>query len=171
MTVPQDILLCGGLGVAAHLIPAAGAQLGPRGRVIASVGLAIAWVPVTSTLLSHWLDWSWWYWEPVEGNLALSLGLGITLELAAWFLGLYGTIALARRSRLKLLGVLGVIYSLALVLPWPLYSKVGTAAQVREGTAPMLWEASDLMVFLVVAGAWLGIVLGSTAWKLRKTTD
>ena len=169
MTVPQDTMLCAGLGMAAHLIPAAEAKLGPTGTRLATVGFAVGWLPVTLALLIHWTDWSWWYWPPVHGNVPLSVGLGLLLEVGAWFVGLYATAGLSRATRLKALAVFGLIYAALLALPFPIYSYVGTAAEVAAKTAPRLWESTDLVIFLIGAGAWLGATFGGTIWKLRKT--
>lgn len=168
MTVPQDAVLCATLGVAAHLASHGGPQLSRSGRRVLAAGFLAGWVPLTAVLLIRWPDWSWWYWEPMQGNPARAFGVGATLEVAAFFVALRATRALRPAARMKLLAGLGLLYGTLLVLPWGLWGQVGTAAEHAAGTAPYVWEATDLMLTLGLGGAWMAAILALAVRRVRE---
>ncbi|MCP4867802.1 MAG: hypothetical protein GY898_03685 [Proteobacteria bacterium] len=169
MTVPQDAVLCATIGVATHLASYGKPALTDAGKRTMAAGFLAGWVPLTAVLLTRWPDWSWWYWEPMQGNPALALGVGATLEVAAYFAAFRLTQALEPPARLKLLAALGVLYGMLIVLPWNLWGQVGTAAEHAAGTAPYVWEAMDLMITLGIGGAWMAAALGLAVHRTRRS--
>jgi hypothetical protein len=168
MTVPQDAVLCASLGVAAHFASFGRPALTGAGRRTLAAGFLAGWLPFTAVLLTRWPDWSWWYWEPMQGNPALALGVGATVEVACFFGAFRLTGALQPPARGKLLAAVGVLYAALVVLPWSLWGHVGTAAERAAGTAPFVWEAMDLMITLVVGGAWLAAALAAAVLRVRR---
>ncbi len=169
MTVPQDAVLCAGLGVATHLATYGGPPMTDAGRRTMTVGFLAGWLPLTGVLLTRWPDWSWWYWEPMQGNAALALGVGAAVEVAAFFAALKATQGLSPPSLAKVLAVLGVLYAALIVAPWSLWGRVGTAAEHAAGTAPYVWESMDLMITLGAGGAWMAATLGFATMRVRRS--
>ena len=168
MTVPQDAVLCASLGAAAHLASLGTPPLEDAGRRTLTAGFLVGWLPLTAVLLTQWPDWSWWYWEPMQGNPALALAAGASLEVACFFAAMRVTRGLSPPGLLKVLGGLGVLYGALVVLPWSLYGHVGTAAEYATGTAPPIWESMNLMITLGVGGAWMAAALGLAVHRVRR---
>lgn len=167
MTVPQDAVLCASIGVAAHLA-AGGTPLSEPARRTMTAGFLVGWLPLTAVLLTRWPDWSWWFWEPMQGNVALALTVGAALEVGCFFAAFRAARGLSPPTLVKAVAALCVLYVALLVLPWKLWGHVGTTAERDAGTAPWVWEAMDLVIVLGVGGAWLAGALGFAALRVRR---
>ena len=167
MTVPHDSVLCLGLGLAAHLAVAEDRPLSGPERKVASLGFAAGWLPLSTTLLTVWPDWSWWYWEPVLGSTGVAAGLGLALECAAFGVGLGVGALLGRRAILGVLAALGVLYAALVVVPWGSFSHVGTSQDFEGGRATSLFRSTTLLVVMGVGSLWLAAVGLGTVRKLR----
>ncbi|HCP47323.1 MAG TPA: hypothetical protein DIU15_14875 [Deltaproteobacteria bacterium] len=168
MTVPQDTVLCLGLGVAAHLASPGPAPLRMDQQRVATSGFAVAWVPLTTVLLVGWPDWSWWYWEFLAGRPGLALVLGLVLEVGAFMLGLRWARSVGPPSITKALVALGVLYAALVVLPFQHYKMVGTAAEVASGAGTPLWRSPGLALALGLGGAWFAAFGVVTVLRIRK---
>jgi len=171
MTVPQDTVLCLGLGVAAHLASPGPSPLQADQRRIASAGFSVGWLPLTTVLLVGWPDWSWWYWETVAGHPGLALVLGLVLEVGAFALGLRWAKTLGPPGIAKALAALGLLYAALVVLPFSHYSIVGTAAEVASGGGRPLWKSPGLALALGVGGAWFAASGVVTVLKIRRLAN
>jgi hypothetical protein len=168
MTVPQDVLISAGIGLAAPFAVSAGAVFDARARRIATTGFLVGWVPLTVVLLSQWPEWSFWYLDAADGNPPFALAVGIALEVGAFFaaLKLGGSLDPPRRARA--LAIVGALYVVAL-LPWPMYGRVGTAAEYAAGTAPFVWEVVPLLITIGAGGAWFVGCLGAAVVAIRRS--
>ena len=167
MTVPHDSVLCLGLGLAAHLAVSEERPLSAGERKIAAVGFAAGWLPLSTTLLTVWPDWSWWYWEPVVGSAGLGAGCGLASEGAALGAGLGLGGVLGRRAILGGLVALGVVYAALVVLPWDHFARVGTSQELSSGRGTSLFQSTTLIVVMGLGSLWLAAVGLGTVLTLR----
>ena len=165
MTVPHDAVLCLGLGVASHLASREGEPLSAPQRRIATTGFALAWLPLTCTLLWVWTEWSWWYWEPVLSSKWLAVGLGLGLECGAFALALLAGHKLRRRGQLVVLGLIAIYEALMLILPWSYFSHVGTMEELQAGKLAYLFDSWALLATIGLGGLWL---IGVGMWTARR---
>ena len=168
MTVAQDTVMCLGFGVAANLGASGGRALKAEAEKLSRNGFLASWVPFSTALLLAWPDWSWWYWEPVEGRVGVALVLALFLEVGAFFLGRRAARGLSPAAIGRVMLALALIYVVLLVYPWQWYSYVGTTEQFRAGATVRLWQHIPLLVTLVVGATWMFSILGLTVAKLWK---
>ena len=169
MTVPQDTVLCVGLGLAAHLAHApAPTPLSLPERRCAVAGVLGGWLPLSAALLFWWPDWSWWYLPALEDQPLVALVLGLGLEITGFLVAFRTSSGLAPAARYRALVATGLLYLLLVVLPWKYYLPVGSAEAFRNGSAPWIWESPDLLITLGLGGLWMGLVLGLTALRIRR---
>ncbi len=167
MTVPQDAVLCFGLGLGACAVLLGDEPLRRDEGGLAVGGFAAGWLPVTTPLLLSWPDWSVWYAEVFEGRPEAVLVFGVVVECLAFALGLNLARRWSPRACRRALGALALPYLALLLLPYEHYSTVGTAAALREGGGVPLWRATPLLGFLAVSGAWMTACLAWTGLRLR----
>ena len=167
MTVPQDTVLCAGLG----LLPALLSPARPRLARVAWAAFAVGWIPVSAAFLLGWPSWSFFY-PPGTLGAALSsppvaLGVGLGVETAAFAAALrWSQRADGPMLRRAMLGLL-LLYAALLVLPAGRWLQVGTGAEFAAGTAHPLWEDGALLATLAVGGLWLVAVQGIALRRLR----
>lgn len=172
MTVPHDLVMCAGLGVATHLAAAEGVQLDDREKRIALGGFALGWLPVSGVILWCWPDWSWWYLLDLDATSSATraISAGVLLAQALVFvLGMAAAGRLERPKRLLLLGLLSILYAGLMVLPWTYFGTVGSADQVLAGQGTPLLQSWGLLAVLAGGGVWLGSVGLATVLTIRKS--
>ena len=157
MTVPQDTVLCAGLG----LLPA---LLAPRatGRRGAWAALVVGWVPVSAVFLVLWPAWSWWYPPGRLGEVLsrpeVSLGLGLAVEVLAFAAALHWSAGRSGPMIRKAMSLLLFLYVALLIFPAPRWLAVGTAEDWTAGTTRPLWGDPGLLAALAGGGLWLLVV-------------
>ncbi len=169
MTVPQDTVLCAGLGLLPALLAAgrpAADRVGP-----AWLGYALGWLPLSAVFLLGWPSWSWWYPPGAFGELVAQPGLALILGLAVETAGFALALRWSRERpgpivRKAVLATV-IIYLALLVLPASRWLRVGTAAEFAQGQAEPLWAVGPLVLTLLVGGAWLVLVQGLVLRRLR----
>ncbi len=169
MTVPQDTVLCAGLGLLPALLAAgrpAVDRVGP-----AWLGYALGWLPLSAVFLLGWPSWSWWYPPGALGDLLAqrgpSLALGLAVETAGFALALKWSRERPGPIVRKAVLAIVIIYLALLVLPASRWLQVGTAVEFAQGQTEPLWTVGPLVMTLVFGGAWLVLVQGLVLRRLR----
>lgn len=169
MTVPQDTVLCAGLGLLPALLAAGrphADRVGP-----AWLAFAVGWLPVSAVFLLGWPSWSWWYPPGAFGELVAGPGpaliLGFGLETAAFALALRWSRSRPEPIVRRAVFAIAIIYVCLLVLPAGRWLSVGTEAEFVAGAAKPLWSVAPLVATLAVGGAWLVLIQGLLVRRLR----
>jgi hypothetical protein len=174
VTIPQDAVLCAGIGMLLGRAGAGGARtpaplphLSPGARARAWAVFLAGWLPITTLLLLGWPRWSVWDIAVVRGSPGVSLPLGLLTEAAAFAAGLRLGARSAGRpaaSRAGLAAVVG-LYAASLLLPWRIWTWM--PAEGPATGARRVWEDGPLLALLGAAGAWLLLWVAAGLRRVR----